>query len=154
MRKILVVDDDADLLDLLTTGLTAAGFSVITASNGRDALEQARSVPDLVVLDLVLPEMDGFTVCQSLKRNRDTSAIPVLLLTGLMSELTRFAGLESGANAYVTKPVTLDELIPKIRSLMGEEPAPRPSSQVRARGLRRRARPAGSTPAPAVEGQV
>ena len=70
MRKILVVDDDPDLLDLLNVGLTEAGYSVITAANGRDALEQARSLPDLIVLDLVLPEMDGFTVCQALKRDR------------------------------------------------------------------------------------
>lgn len=149
MRKILVVDDDPDLRDLLTLGLTQAGYSVITAANGRDALDQARSGPDLIVLDLVLPEMDGFTVCHSLKRNRETAAIPVLLLTGLTSQLTRFAGLESGANEFLTKPVTLDELLAKIRGMLGGGAVPPPSAEVRPRELKRRPAPARPAARPA-----
>ncbi len=142
MRKILVVDDDPDLLDLLNVGLTEAGYSVITAANGRDALEQARSLPDLIVLDLVLPEMDGFTVCQALKRDRATASIPVLLLSGLSSQLSRFAGLECGAMDYVTKPVTLSELLPRIQALVASKAGLPPVAQAGSGDSRRRARAA------------
>jgi DNA-binding response OmpR family regulator len=121
MQKILVVDDDPDLLELLKMSLEGAGFSVITAMNGLEALESARSArppPDLILLDLVLPEMDGFTICEILRKDRTTAAIPVILLTGLTSQFNRLAGLESGANDYVTKPVNPDELLARIRALL------------------------------------
>jgi len=116
---ILVVDDDPDLLGLLSQSFEGAGFSVITAANGPDALKQAQSQPDLIVLDLVLPELDGFTVCQTLKRDRATASIPIIMLTGLTSQLSRLAGLECGANDYLRKPVTVEELVAKIRTLLG-----------------------------------
>src|SRR5882724_2098000 len=98
MQNVLVVDDDPDLLDLLRISFEDAGFSVTTAANGPDALKGAQELPDLIVLDLVLPELDGFTVCQTLKKGRTTSSIPIILITGLASESNRFAGLEMGAN--------------------------------------------------------
>ena len=119
MLKILIVDDNSELLELLRLGLKDAGFVVATAANGLEALEKARALgPDLVVLDLVLPELDGFAVCESLKRDPDTAAIPIIVITGLSSEFTRYAGLEAGADAYVTKPVTPAELVSKINECL------------------------------------
>ena len=129
MQKILVVDDDPDLLALLSESFEGAGFSVITASNGADALTQARSLPDLIVLDLVLPEMDGFTVCERLKRSRATASIPIIIMTGLASQSNRLAGLECGANDFVTKPVTTDELLARIRTLLGRSAVSPPGPQ-------------------------
>jgi DNA-binding response OmpR family regulator len=122
MQKILVVDDDPDLLELLSFSFHQAGFSVATAANGADALKQARALPDLMVLDLGLPEVDGFTVCQTLKNDRATSAIPIILLTGWASELGRFAGLECGANDYIAKPVAIADLVERIKILLGRTP--------------------------------
>jgi DNA-binding response OmpR family regulator len=133
MQKILVVDDDPDLLALLSESFEAAGVSVITANNGADALTQAQSLPDLIVLDLVLPEMDGFTVCERLKRSRATASIPIIIMTGLVSQPNRLAGLERGANDYVTKPVTPDELLAKIRTLLGRSAVSGPAPQAGAR---------------------
>ena len=116
MRKVLVVDDNSEFLELLRLMLKDGGFCVATATDGLQALQKARSVePDVIVLDLVLPELDGFAVCETLKKERETAAIPVIVLTGLSSEFTRYAGLEAGADAYVTKPVTPTELVSKIQ---------------------------------------
>lgn len=114
-KKLLIVEDNTELLELMRLGLKQAGFSISTAANGLDAIKKARSgAPDLIVLDLVLPELDGFAVCETLKRSPDTSAIPIILLTGLSSEFTRYAGIESGADEYVTKPISPQQLVPKI----------------------------------------
>lgn len=130
MQKILLVDDDPDVVELLRLSLVAAGFSVIAAANGIDALKQARAHrPDLIVLDLVLPEMDGFTVCETLRKERATASIPILILTGLTSQLNRFSGLESGADDYVTKPVTVDEFLAKIKTLLDNSPESLPAQQ-------------------------
>jgi DNA-binding response OmpR family regulator len=119
-KKLLIVEDNTELLELLRLGFKQAGFSVSTAANGLDALKKARSVsPDLIVLDLILPELDGFAVCEALKKDRDTAAIPVIMLTGLTSEFTRFAGLESGADEYVTKPISPTQLLPRIKHWIG-----------------------------------
>jgi DNA-binding response OmpR family regulator len=114
-KKILIVEDDVDLLSLLRLTLKQQGHSVATASNGIEALKKARSLlPDLIVLDLVLPELDGFAVCETLRKHRETANIKVLMLTGLSSEFTRYAGYEAGANDYVTKPFTPAEIVSKI----------------------------------------
>jgi DNA-binding response OmpR family regulator len=131
-KKILLVEDNSELLELMRLGLKDAGFGVVTANNGLDALTKARSSsPDLIVLDLVLPELDGFAVCETLKRNQDTSTIPIIVLTGLNSEFTRYAGLESGADEYVTKPITPSQLVSKIEGQLaksGPEIPNRPQS--------------------------
>jgi DNA-binding response OmpR family regulator len=115
-KKLLIVEDNTELLELMRLGLKQAGFTISTATNGLDALKKARSLlPDLIVLDLILPELDGFAVCEALKRSPDTSAIPIILLTGLSSEFTRYAGMESGADEYVTKPISPEQLVPKIK---------------------------------------
>jgi two-component system, OmpR family, alkaline phosphatase synthesis response regulator PhoP len=119
-KKLLIVEDNTELLELLRLGLKQAGFSVSTAANGLDALKKARALsPDVIVLDLVLPELDGFAVCETLKRAEETAKIPVIMLTGLTSEFTRYAGIESGADEYLTKPVSPDQLLPRINHWLG-----------------------------------
>jgi DNA-binding response OmpR family regulator len=116
---LLIVEDNTELLELMRLGLKQAGFSISTATNGVDALKKARSTtPDLIVLDLILPELDGFAVCEALKRSPDTSAIPIILLTGLTSEFTRYAGIESGADEYITKPISPEQLVAKIKQTL------------------------------------
>jgi len=115
-KKLLIVEDNTELLELMRLGFKQAGLSVSTAVNGLDALKKARSLsPDVILLDLVLPELDGFAVCEVLRRGEETSSIPIIMLTGLTSEFTRYAGLESGADEYVTKPVSPDQLLPRIK---------------------------------------
>ena len=114
-RKILIVEDNTELLELLRSYLRMAGFATSTATNGIDALKKVRSgAPDLIVLDLILPELDGFAVCETLKKDPDTADIPIIMVTGLTSEFTRYAGLESGANEYVMKPANPDQLLSRI----------------------------------------
>lgn len=118
-KRILLVDDNTELLDLLRESLKSAGYSIATATDGVEALKKANSLePDLIVLDLVLPELDGFAVCETLKKAHNTASIPVILLTGLSSQFARFAGLESGAAEFVTKPVSPKQLISKIQELL------------------------------------
>ena len=122
-KTILIVDDDIDLLDLLRCSFTTAGFSIVTATNGLDALKLARSrSPDLILLDLVLPELDGFHVCETLRRERATAATPIIMLTGLTSQLNRFAGLGCGANDYVMKPIAPEQIVARVRALTQDSP--------------------------------
>lgn len=115
-KKLLIVEDNTELLELLRLGFKQAGFAVSTANNGMDALKKARMVtPDLILLDLVLPELDGFAVCEALRRGAETARIPIIMLTGLTSEFTRFAGIESGADEYVMKPASPAQLLPRIK---------------------------------------
>ncbi|MFO1488452.1 MAG: response regulator [Verrucomicrobiota bacterium] len=114
-KKILVVDDDADMIELLSFHLKQAGFAVGTAMNGIEALKKIRSIaPDLVLLDLILPEMDGLAVCETLRRDRTTASLPVIMLTGLSGELSRLSALESGADDYLSKPFSPKTLVSKV----------------------------------------
>src|SRR5215468_11939080 len=123
-KKILLVEDNTELLELLCMNCEDAGFETDTATNGIQALEKARSAaPDLIVLDLVLPELDGFAVCESLRKDPATASTPIIMLTGLTSEFTRYAGMESGADEYVTKPVSPDQLLPKIHHWLEQTPS-------------------------------
>lgn len=104
-KRILVVDDDPDLVTLLNFNLRKAGYAVATARDGVEALKKARSVrADLILLDLMLPEIDGFAVCEILRRDSSTASIPILILTALTSQLGRLAGFDCGATDYLTKP--------------------------------------------------
>jgi DNA-binding response OmpR family regulator len=115
-EKILLVDDEPTLLETLAFNLRNAGYQVVTASDGVSALERARAEkPDLVILDLMLPELDGLTVCRSL---RQVSDVPILMLTARTGELDKIVGLESGADDYMTKPFSLGELQARIRALL------------------------------------
>jgi DNA-binding response OmpR family regulator len=134
-KKILIVEDDTDLLEMLRLSFKGAGFSIATATNGIEALKKVRSLrPDLIVLDLVLPELDGFAVCEVLRKDRALASLPIIMLTGLSSEFTRFAGLESGATDYVTKPVTPSELVSKINYWL-RHPATPPQVQPGAKAI-------------------
>jgi DNA-binding response OmpR family regulator len=118
-KKILVVDDDADVVDLVAFNLEAAGYSVGTAADGLEALQKARSiVPDLILLDLMLPELDGFAVCETLRQNPTTAMVPIIMLTAWSSQLGRFAGLDAGATDYVTKPFSPRELVSRVTHLL------------------------------------
>jgi len=124
-KKILVVDDDAELVELLCFNLRKAGFNLTTASNGVEALKRvSASVPDLILLDLMMPELDGFGLCEILRRNTATAGIPIIMLTALSSELGRLEGLDSGATDYVTKPFSLKDLISRVESLLRSRPEP------------------------------
>ena len=118
-KKILVVDDDTELVELISFNLKQAGHSVGTASNGVDALKKARSLePDLIVLDVMMPELDGFAVCEILRRDPTTATVPILMLTALSSELGRLAGLGSGASEFATKPFSPRVLVQRIEDLL------------------------------------
>ena len=122
-KKILVVEDNTKLLDLLRLNLKAAGFAVATATNGIEALKKAHSLlPDLVLLDLVLPELDGFAVCETLRRGPATAAIPIIILTGLTSDAARSACLKAGTCEFVAKPVNPKHLVAKIKDLLRQAP--------------------------------
>jgi DNA-binding response OmpR family regulator len=115
-RTILVVDDEPTLRETLAEALDADGFSVVTAADGREALARFREQrPDLVVLDLMLPELSGIEVCRII---RQESGVPILMLTAKSSELDKVVGLELGADDYVTKPFSLRELTARIRALL------------------------------------
>lgn len=116
---ILIVDDEPDAIELIDFNLRAAGFRTAAAMSGDEALKQAREVlPDLIVLDLMLPEVDGLEVCKILRRDPATSSVPIVMLTAKASELDRILGLELGADDYVTKPFSPRELVLRIKRLL------------------------------------
>jgi DNA-binding response OmpR family regulator len=121
-KKILVVDDDSELVELLRFNLKKAGFSIGTALNGVEALKKARSIlPDLIVLDLMMPELDGLAVCEILRRDDATRSIPIIMLTALSSEMGRLAGLESGANEYLVKPFSPKAVVERVQNLLNSD---------------------------------
>lgn len=116
---VLIVEDEADVVDLLRYNLNKAGFSVLIANDGLQGLEMARANrPDVVVLDLMLPGMDGKTVCRSLKKDPETEALPILMLTAKSEPAERVQGLEIGADDYVTKPFSPRELVLRVQGLL------------------------------------
>ncbi len=128
-QRILVVDDEPAVVDLLAYNLRKAHYEVVTAFTGRQALETARlNPPDLVLLDLMLPEMDGLDVCRALRRE---SRVPIIMLTARGEEIDRVVGLELGADDYVSKPFSLRELLARVKAVLRraqpESPAGSPS---------------------------
>ena len=120
--KILIVDDDPRLRDLVRLALERAGHSVIAAADGQQALTHAqREAPDLIVLDVGLPEMDGFETC---RRIRARSEVPILFLTARDDEIDRILGLELGADDYVTKPFSPRELVARVRAILKRTAGP------------------------------
>jgi two-component system alkaline phosphatase synthesis response regulator PhoP len=115
-QKILVVDDEPDILELLSFNLKAEGYDVITATTGPEALRRARDIlPDLIVLDLMLPELDGIAVCEILHRLPSTAMIPIIMLTAWKSEISRLIGLNTGAEDYITKPFSPRDLVLRVK---------------------------------------
>ncbi|MDP6769524.1 MAG: response regulator transcription factor [Anaerolineales bacterium] len=116
MPTILIVEDDDTVREVLSAGLESEGYEVILSDNGLDGLKQAKEEgPDLILLDLMLPEMDGLSVCRALRRNSD---VPIIMLTARGTEMDKIVGLETGADDYVVKPFSLGELLARIRSLL------------------------------------
>jgi twitching motility two-component system response regulator PilH len=114
--RILVADDSPTDLSLISAPLLAGGYEVITARDGEEALAKvAAERPDLVLLDVVLPRQNGFQICRALKRNPESSHIPVILLTGKSQPSDRFWGLRQGADEYVTKPFAPASLVSSIQ---------------------------------------
>ncbi len=119
MAKILVVDDEPDALELIRFNLKNAGFEVLLADDGAEALKRARELaPDLILLDVMLPEMDGLEVCRMLRRDPATRQIPIMMLTAKAAEIDRIVGLELGADDYVTKPFSPRELVLRVKNLL------------------------------------
>src|SRR5690625_3028737 len=115
---LLVVDDETNIRDLLAAALRFAGFEVTTAKNGNEALDAARQVrPDLIVLDVMMPDMDGFTVTRRLRARGDD--IPVLFLTARADPKDAVSGLTAGGDGYVTKPFSREEVVARIRAILG-----------------------------------
>jgi two-component system alkaline phosphatase synthesis response regulator PhoP len=135
MSRVLVVEDDKDIADLIAHYLQRAGHIVESLASGTAALARVReSAPDLLVLDLMLPGMDGLLVCQALRGDAATAAIPIIMLTARGEEAERIAGLELGADDYVTKPFSPRELTARVAALL--------------RRTTRTAAPAAAAPAP------
>ena len=128
-----MVEDEPDIRRLIVLHLERDGFRCRTASNGPEALREARAVvPDLVVLDLMLPELDGLEVCRQLRRDASTAAVPIIMLTAKSDEVDRVVGLEIGADDYVSKPFSPKELVARVRAVLRRarpEPAPRVLAQ-------------------------
>lgn len=117
-RKILAVDDEKHIVRLVQINLQKEGFEVVTATNGREALEAVtQHSPDLIVMDVMMPEMDGFEALQKLKENPDTQNIPVIMLTAKAQDADVFKGWQSGADLYLTKPFNPQELITFVKRI-------------------------------------
>lgn len=117
--KILVIEDEKDIVELLQYNLEKENFKVLTAGNGQKGLDSARkNFPDLVLLDLMLPEIDGLEVCRILKKDPKTSHIPIIMLTAKSGETDKIVGLELGADDYITKPFSVKELIARVKALL------------------------------------
>jgi len=118
-RKILIIEDESDVADLLTLNLRKAGFRISTAADGASGLQKARDDrPDFIVLDLMLPKMLGLEVCRILKSDTATRHIPILMLTAKAEEIDRIVGLEFGADDYVTKPFSPREVVLRIKAIL------------------------------------
>lgn len=119
--RVLVVDDEPDTVELIAFNLRNAGYDVVSAADGSEALKKARSTePELIILDLMLPEVDGLEVCKILRADPVTQRIPILMLTAKAAEVDRILGLELGAKDYVTKPFSPRELILRVRNLLAQ----------------------------------
>jgi two-component system OmpR family response regulator len=130
---ILVADDDAQIRDVVRIALTQAGLGVAQAGDGRTALEMAESLqPDLIILDIGMPEMDGLDVCRALRK---TSDVPILFLTARADEIDRVVGLELGADDYVSKPFSPRELVARVRAILKRSQDQAPTQAVLRRGV-------------------
>lgn len=118
MERVLIVDDDPDILRLVSYSLAQAGFEVLTASNGRQALEVVqKQLPDLIILDLMLPDVDGVEVCRTLRQRESSQRIPIIMLSARGDEIDRVIGFELGADDYVMKPFSPRELVLRVKSI-------------------------------------
>ncbi|MEM9400389.1 MAG: response regulator [Verrucomicrobiota bacterium] len=123
--KILIIDDEPDVIDIVAMNLKSSGFVPLTADNGQSGLTKARSeLPALIVLDLMLPQISGLEVCKALKKESATAQIPIIMLTAKSEEVDRVVGLELGADDYVSKPFSPRELVLRIKSVLRRSKGP------------------------------
>jgi len=116
---ILIVDDEKDIVDLVAYNVEKEGYKVFKAYDGEGALRAARSEkPDLIVLDLMLPGIQGLEVCKRIRRNPETAGIPIIMLTARGEEFDKVVGLESGADDYITKPFSVKELLARVKAVL------------------------------------
>ena len=136
-KIILAIDDEKDILKLVQYNLEREGYQVLCAKSGEEGLETARTKkPDLILLDLMLPGMDGLEVCKLLRANKDTKNIPILMLTAKSSELDQILGLELGATDYITKPFSVKMLSARVKNIFRNKETKKEESIVlRAEGL-------------------
>jgi phosphate regulon transcriptional regulator PhoB len=119
MKKILIVDDEKDIVDLISYNLEKEGFTIIKAYDGEKALDLIqKDSPDLVVLDLMLPGIRGLDVCRLIRQDKKTERLPIIMLTARSDDLDKILGLEMGADDYITKPFNVKELIARIRAVL------------------------------------
>jgi pilus assembly protein CpaE len=122
MARILVIDDDSHALRLIEFALTNAGHEVVTARRGEEGLQKAfQQPPDLAIIDLMMPQMDGYEICRRLRQNERTVDTPIMVFTARIQEIDRQTAMEAGANEFVTKTATPDELVSKVESLLASE---------------------------------
>lgn len=115
-KRILVVDDEVDLVETVRFSIELEGYDVLVAYNGEEGLNQARKEnPDLILLDLMLPKLDGYKVCRLLKFDERYKNIPILMLTAKTQDKDKAIGMETGADEYITKPFEIDELVKKVK---------------------------------------
>jgi len=134
MKTVALIEDDADLFALLKYNLEKEGFRFAGSTTGKGAIEFCRRErPDLVILDIMLPDTDGIDICRGLRSSMDLANVPVIFLTARASESDRILGLELGANDYVVKPFSVRELIARVRSQL--RPAAAPARLLRSEGL-------------------
>ena len=117
--KILAVDNETDILEILSFNLKNEGYEVFTASNGLEAIEKTKkNLPDLILLDIMMEGMDGIEVCRNLKEDKATRNIPIIFLSAKGEELDKILGLELGADDYITKPFSVRELVSRVKALL------------------------------------
>ena len=131
MTKILVVDDEPDAIELIEFNLKNAGYRVLTATDGAEAIQKAKfHLPALILLDVMIPEVDGLDVCKILRRDPTTASIPIILLTAKAAEIDRVLGLELGADDYVTKPFSPRELLLRMKNLIKRREEPNSKAEI------------------------
>ena len=119
MKSVLIIDDEADIRDILTYNLKKDGFDVLTAENGQSGIEKAKAAqPDIIILDVMMPEMDGIEVCQILRSDESTKNILICFLTARSEDYSQIAGLDAGADDYVSKPVKPRVLVSRIKAIL------------------------------------
>ncbi len=119
MAKILIIEDEASLVQKLAEKLSAEGYAVVTALEGEEGLQKVRSeLPDLVVLDIMLPGLDGLSICRMVRNDNRTAHIPIIMLTARGTEVDKIVGLESGADDYIVKPFGLGEFLARVRAVL------------------------------------
>lgn len=116
MKKILLADDEKDILEFLKYNLEKEGFAVITAGDGEEAISRLAENPDLAILDIMMPKLNGYEVCEMIRKNKKTALLPVIFLTAKSSEQDEIKGLELGANDFIKKPISPLKLIARVKS--------------------------------------